>query len=63
MKILFYLQAFMTVLDVLKIIWKDTQKLFAFSRMALNLKAKTNYLGPKEFKKGHKYLQKYLLVN
>lgn len=41
----------MTVLDVLKIIWKDTQKLFAFNRMALNLQAKPNYLGPKEIEK------------
>lgn len=38
----------MTVLDVLKIIWKDIQKLLAFSRMALNLQAKTNYLGAKK---------------
>lgn len=53
----------MIVLDVLKIIWKDTLKLFAFNRMALNLQAKTYNLGPKEIKKGHKCLKKELLVN
>jgi len=48
MKIPFCLQAYITVLDVLKIIWKDTQKLFAFSRMALNLQAKPYYVGLKK---------------
>lgn len=41
----------MTMFCVLKIILKYTQKLFVFSRMALNLQANTNYLEPKEIKK------------
>lgn len=51
MKTLFCLQASMTMFCVLKIILKYTQKLFVFSRMALNLQANTNYLEPKEIKK------------
>lgn len=51
MKTPFCLQASMIVLEVLKIIWKGIQKLFAFSRMALNLQVKTNNLRPKEIKR------------